>query len=547
MAPHLADTHTTTLRTLEGTGTLTLPTWECSARHPGERYTPPLRPWVAAAQHTLGLDVTALVGFLRFGLNWEERDIGVFLRGHDTPISQASVSLHSTEFLVRWQMFSEERLLHRAPQLRPFVLQIDGTCVEGGPVTFRVREARSGVTLYARQIVAESLEEVVPVLVAFKARFGDPALIVRDDSATLKGACDRVFPGVPQQVDHFHFLTKAGERLLKEENERLRSGLLLDDGMAKLAQWSRGLPTVARGPEEWVAVVARLAAEDVEATRSAGSSVPFHLPYYEAWRQMRWLTEEIEGIVHARVRSASWVDLGPLGELKARLERLLARPIVREAGNRLTRLVWAWEEVRRAMRVERDRRSRGDLAPMMEADVAEVKATVARVGRTMRSMGGRIEELGSRVEAKFEEQEPYLWVVARVSGLMRSTVDLERAHREDRTSVRHRTGQQDTGREMGLLGSLLAYWSNVRNEWFIEEVLNGVNLREVFARQDVEEVRRRLSALPREGRRPCVPIAPRCRREALERALTILKGSGDVTAELGAWAQEERVLSTPAV
>jgi len=503
---------------------------------------------VAAAQHTFGLDVTALVGFLRFGMKWEERDIGVFLRGHDCPISQASVSLRSTECLVRWQMFCEERLLHLAPQLRPFVVQMDGTCVEGGPVTFRIREASSGVTLYARQIVSESLDEVVPVLVAFKVRFGDPALIVRDDSATLRRACDRVFPGVPQQVDHFHFLATAGERLLKEENERLRGGLLLEDGMAKLAQWSRGLPTMARGPEEWVGVVARLAAEHVEATRSAGSSVPFHLPYYEAWRQMGWLVEEIDGIVHARVRSDIWVDLGPLVELKARLEKLLARPMVREAGGRLRSLIWAWEEVRRAMRVERDRRSRGDLGPMLEVEVAEVKATVARVGAVLRSKGeDRLDVLWSRVEEKFAEQEPYLWEVARVPGLTRSTVALERDHRESRTSVRHRTGQSDTGVEMGLLGALLAYWSNVRNPWFIEHGLTGVNLRTVFARQDPEEVRRRMDALPREGRRPSVPVSPRCRGKALEKALAILKGNGNLLGQLDAWAREELALPTPAV
>ncbi len=89
---------------------------------------------MAAAQHTFGLDVTALMGFLRFGLKWKEEDIQTFLRGHGLSVSQASLSLRTTEFLVRWQMFSEERLLHLAPQLRPFVLQIDGTCVEGGPV-----------------------------------------------------------------------------------------------------------------------------------------------------------------------------------------------------------------------------------------------------------------------------------------------------------------------------------------------------------------------------------------------------------------------------
>ncbi|MHB8351187.1 MAG: hypothetical protein ACYDFT_00590 [Thermoplasmata archaeon] len=131
-----------------------------------------------------------------------------------------------------------------------------------------------------------------------------------------------------------------------------------------------------------------------------------------------------------------------------------------EADGRLTSLVGAWEEVRRAVRVERDRRSRGDLAQMMETDVAEVEAMLARAGAVMQSLGGRVEELWHQVEAKFDEQERYLWVEARVPGLTRTTVDLERAHREERTSVRHRTGQSDTGREMGLLGSLLAYWSS---------------------------------------------------------------------------------------
>ncbi|MGI0067574.1 MAG: hypothetical protein ACREB9_04010 [Thermoplasmata archaeon] len=489
-----------------------------------------------------------MAGLLRFGLKWKEDDLQTFLRGHGLSISQASLSLHTTEFLVRWQIFSEERLLHLAPGLRPFVLQIDGTCVEGGPVTFRVREAKSGVTLYARQIVAESLDEVVPVLMALKIRFGDPGLIVRDDSATLKGACDRVFPSVPQQVDHFHFLSKAGERLVKEENEQLKEGLLADHGMAKLAEWSRDLPTVASRPEEWVAVVARLAAEWVDGTRSTGSSVPFHLPYYEAWEEMRWLVGEIGAIVHARVRARPWVELRPLVELKARLEKLLARPVVKEAGGRLASGVWAFEEVRQAMKVERDRRSHGDLGPMMEADVARVKATVARVGEVLRSKGDdRLGVLWGRVEEKFAEEEPYLWVVARVPGLTRSTVALERDHRECRTSIRHRTGQSDTGVEMGLLGTLLAYWSNVRNPWFIEQVLGGVNLREVFAKQDPEEVRRRMRELPRAGRRPSVPVSRKRRARALERALTILKGEGDLVGQLGEWARQELTLPTPAV
>lgn len=503
---------------------------------------------MVADRQTIGLDLTAAITLLRFQLDWEERQIQLFLRGHGLELSQSSISLHSVEGLVRWQLFCEERLIHFAPRLRPYVLQVDGTTVQGGPVTLRVREAKSGITLFARQVVAESFDGLVPPLLAFKVRFGDPILIVRDDSAALKKALAAVFPRVPQQLDHFHFLSKAGEHLFQEESERLKEGLLDRDGMAGLAHWSRSLPTEAPSPTTWVAVVARLAAEWIEATRSTESDLPFHLPYFEAWREMRWLVGEIEAVVHARVRGGWSVDLGPLVELKGRMERLLGRADVRVAGARLSRLVAGWEEVRRAMRMERDRRSRGDLGPMVEADVAAVRATVTRVGAGLRTLGDlRTVELWERLERKFEEENESLWVVAHHPGLTRSTVDLERDHRAVRTGVRHRTGQGDTSREVERLGSLLAYWENLTNRWFGEQVLEGVNLREVWAQQNPEEVRRRIRALPWEGRRPCVRVSVKRRRKVLEKALTILKGPGDIPGQLDRWAREELSEVAPVV
>lgn len=503
---------------------------------------------MAAKGQVVGIDLTILLGLLPFCLRWREEDIQIFLRGHGVELSQSTISLHSIECLVRWQLFCEERLLHLAPRLRPYVLQVDGTTTQGGPVTLRVREAKSGVTLFARQVVAESFDALVPALLAFQVRFGDPAVIVRDDGSALKKALDHVFPGVPQQLDHFHFLSKAGEHLVKEESERLKDGLLDKDGMADLAHWSRTLPVVAPRPEAWVGVVARLAAEEIEATRSKGSCIPFHLPYFEAWKEMVWLMEEIRAIVHARTRNGWTVDLSPLTGLKRQVEGLLARPAVREAGPRLESLVWGLGEARRAMRLERDRRTKGDLGPMMETDVARVKAVVARTGEVLRGKGDpRISELWGRLERKFREEEPYLWVVARVPGLTRSNVPLERDHRGIRTGVRHRTGQADTGEEVDLLGALLAYWDDLTNPWFIENALKGVNLREVFARQDPEEVRRRREALPWEGRRPCVRVGQKHRKEALEKALTILRGAGDIPAQLSSWAREELLEPAPAL
>lgn len=62
--------------------------------------------------------------------------------------------------------------------------------------------------------------------------------------------------------------------------------------------------------------------------------------------------------------------------------------------------------------------------------------------------------------------------------------------------------------EIGRLGSLMAFWANMKCTWFRDHVLPGVNLWEAFVGQDSEEVQRRVRALPREGRRPRV-IQPR--------------------------------------
>lgn len=109
---------------------------------------------------------------------------------------------------------------------------------------------------------------------------------------------------------------------------------------------------------------------------------------------------------------------------------------------------------------------------------------------------------------RFEEHASYLWpVVPGLNEVVRSTVALERAYRDDRHRIRRRTGQSDTGEAMGEMGSLLAFWSNARCERFVRQGLAGVNLWETFAQQAPREVRRRMAALTREGRRPRVTVA----------------------------------------
>ncbi|MGA9840313.1 MAG: hypothetical protein WBS16_07790 [Thermoplasmata archaeon] len=432
-------------------------------------------------------------------------------------------------------MLCEERLGPLLPGLVPLLLQIDGTVVHGGPVTFRARDARTGLTLWAEQLEAESKPEVVRFLRAFRGRYGVPVLILRDLSATLREASAEVFPEVPQQEDHWHFLTDLGPLLLVDY-EPLRHGLLAGEALARLALWSRGLPREGTPLEELERVWVRLALEWIDSAREHPGGFPWHLPYLGVVRRMarvvRWCEHLLVAHRHRQIPVSPEVV-----ELRRRVAALLDREGVRLPYGRLEREVALWMEIRGAMRAERTRRSAGDLAPLGAAEVAEVQRTIEAAGGRFALYGEWAEGIWEKVRERFEAHRSYLWVV--VPGLetvVRSTVALERAHREDRRGVRHRTGQSATGPEMGRLGSLLAFWSNARCRRFVEEGLAGVNLWEAFARQDPREVRRRLHALPREGHRPKVGVPAEKRQERLEAWVQLLEGASPLEVGLKEWA-----------
>lgn len=479
--------------------------------------------------------MTIAVGLLRFGLDLPEQSVVALLRdGWELPLTQCSVSRLSTEFLVRWRMLCEERLATHRDELAPLVVQIDCTTTPGAPSTCRARHALTGVTLWAEQLEAENKPEVLRFLRTFRAIYGIPLLWIRDQSATLREALDEVFEGVPQQEDHWHFLDDLGP-VVMPDYEALRKGLVGDEGLATLAHWSRQLPTEGTVLEELERVWVRLALEWVEEGRTHPGGFPFRLAYLEVAHRLERAAEWSKVLVRANVRWKAGVP--ELEELRRRSEGLLGREGVRLPLVRLRGEVVLWGEIRSAMRAERSRRSRADLTPMTRVDVEEAHRRIEAAGSRFVTGGEWAQAIWAKVAQRFTAHERYLWVEAPGLGVVvRSTVDLERAHRDDRRRIRHRRGQEATGEEMGRLGSLLAFWSNARCRWFVERVLGEVNLWEEFARQDPEEVRRRLHALPKEGRRPRVEVPRGKSRERLEALVKLLSDEGPIESGLTAWA-----------
>ena len=477
------------------------------------------------------------VGLARFGLDLPEQKVqALFEDGCALRLAQSTVSRLSVEFLVRWRMLCEERLPPAVRALDGLVVQFDGTGEPSGGkrVTYRAREARTGLTLWADPLVSESEGEVTRFCQRFRERYRTPLLGLRDQGAAAKAAIAAVFPDMPVGEDHQHFLNDLGSAILKDY-EPLRQGLVGGDGLAHLTKWSGKLPVSGWGLEELEAVWVRAALEWIEAGREHAGGFPWKLAYGE-------VAKRLEQVRSWAVELLAWnlrlhVAVPEVAEVKQRVERLLDREAVRVARGRVRCEVGLWEEIRRAMRVERDRRGRVDLAPLARADVAEAKAAIEAAGRRFGTLGEWAEAIWATVARRFEEHGPYLWAEVPGSGtVIRSTVALERDHGADRRRIRHRTGGRESAEEMDAHGALLAFWNNVRCPWFIEQVLPGVNLWEEFARQDPGEVARRIAALPREARRPRVELRRGREKTQLEGLLQVLRGPGPIEPGLTAWA-----------
>ena len=477
------------------------------------------------------------VGLARFGLDLPEKKVqALFEDGLALPLAQSTVSRLSIEFLVRWRRFCEERLPRAAPQLGGLVVQFDGTGEPSGGkrVTYRAREAREGLTLWADPLVAENEDEVARFYATFGEHYGVPLLGLRDDGTAAKKAMARVFPRMRVGEDHWHFFDNLGPVILQDYPDLVKA-LTDRKGLSSLMEWAHKLPVEGWGLEVLEKVWVRANLEWIEEARAHAGGFPWKLAYWGlAKRLERVRTRAVELLA---LNLGLRVFVPEVVRLKEEVEGLLNREAVREPLGRLGSEVWLWEELRRVARMERGRRGREDLAPLARADVEEVRRGIEAAGKPFVSLGDWARPIWAKVAGRFEEHAPFLWTeVPGLGVVIRSTVALERDHGADRRRIRHRTGGEESAREMDAHGALLALWANVRCPWFVEHVLKGVNLWEEFARQDPGEVARRIQALPQEGRRPRVELRAGKQEEQLEEFLRVLRGPGPLEPGLAAWA-----------
>jgi hypothetical protein len=207
-----------TLHTLAGVTRLNLTIRRCHnpacAAHK-RPYRPEAEGSFALPRHEFGLDVTALVGRLRYAEHRSVPEIRAHLVGRKVSVSERTVTnlLDRYDELLATALADDRRLKKVLVAQKRVILALDGLQPDvGHEVLWVIRDVLSGEILLAKSLLSARNQDLADLLDAVKASCPVPvAGVVSDGQHSIRKAVAKAFPGVPYQLCQFHYLREAAK------------------------------------------------------------------------------------------------------------------------------------------------------------------------------------------------------------------------------------------------------------------------------------------------------------------------------------------------
>jgi hypothetical protein len=213
-------TNQRTITTLQGLLRLTLTirrcqTPQCSAfKRP---YRPEAEGSYALPRHEFGLDVIAFIGQQRYHEHRSLPEIHAALQKRGLLISPRTVAnlLDRYDELVATRLTDHRRLQKLLQRQGKVILALDGLQPDvGHEVLWVVRECLSGEVLLARSLLSARQQDLATLLQEVADALTVPIQgVVSDGQHSIRKAVAQVFPKVPHQLCHFHYLREAARPL----------------------------------------------------------------------------------------------------------------------------------------------------------------------------------------------------------------------------------------------------------------------------------------------------------------------------------------------
>jgi hypothetical protein len=217
----------------------------------------------ALPEHEFGLEVIAAIGAWRYQDHRSVPEIHQALRARQVEISERTVThlLNRYDELLAVSLTDNQRLRRVLSTAGRVILAIDGLQPDvGHEVLWVVRECLSGEIVLARSLLSSTANDLGQLLQAVQAALPVPvAGIVSDGQRSVRKAIAQVWPGVPHQLCHFHYLREAAHPVYEADRHAKK----------ELKKRVRGVRPIERSVEAAPSAQARVVQDYCAAVRSA--------------------------------------------------------------------------------------------------------------------------------------------------------------------------------------------------------------------------------------------------------------------------------------
>ena len=479
---------------------------------------------------TFGYDVLVFVGQSLFLRQCPTQQIIEELQARQVRLSPSEVGCLGKKFVVYLA------LAHRqsAPRLKQamraqggYILHLDGTGEGGGPMLMSSLDSLSEIVLGNVKVPSEKTEQIVPFLEEIKRRFGVPLAVVHDMGRGILAAVQRVFPGVPDFVCHFHFLRDVGKDLLEADYDAIRQRLRKHGLTEKLLYYARRfkaaideqpglvesfsenvqghcLPSQKLEVFPLVCAYALIQWALEGKTDGEGYGFPFDRPHVQFAKRLQALGPGLEQIKDVHLRG-QWADNQPLFKLSCELKSLCADEGLQRMLIAIDLKIEVFDRLRSAMRIAEAGGTAGLNSGSRPLAMGPIEKAVEHFHQEITSRAdyastahwqaliGQIDKYKDKLFA-----DPI--TVRTPSGTRRLQPQrtnnlMERFFRDFRRAARRRSGHNSISR---LLQSMIAdtpLVRNLENPRYLEILLNGqATLEQRFAQIDAQTVREELRA-----------------------------------------------------
>lgn len=426
------------------------------------------------------------VGLLRWFLNMQREEIQLLFYARGTDISTGEISYLSEEFLLRFYIFHKKH----AEQIKTLfnknggmILHLDGTGEAGDDIVFTAEDGKTGIKIDAQIMPSESSVFIKPFLQSLKNIIGTPIVIIRDMSKNIKEAASEIFPGTPQLICQYHFVSNLGKLIFKEEYETFRKKMISTKILAHLVSLKRDLSELVSFKSllveadcKWVAI----AVEYILSPREKQSGFPFVLPYFEIMNRVLEIKNLLKKIVEWNAEQNLAVNA--VLELYESIDKLIQIDEIKICHFRLVK-VWTWfESVRRILEVSR--RLKDDKQVTEPKSAVNIKNSlqdlIIKIEKETDVKDEKIIEVSKIIIHECREHwEELTGEIKDTNGndvrVVRHNGVVETNHRWSRMHARRRTGRNRTTNDMAKYGALTAVLSNLENKFYIENVMGDIS------------------------------------------------------------------------